>query len=142
RDGARAAPPAPATRPAAPAWSAEGLASGERLDPAKADALVQAIANLHVDGVLGTQPQPEWQQDPPRLRVTLTDGTDKPVTWTIVKAKTGDTNILKASDRPWDFELKSWAAQPLLDAAAREKLVVASAARPAVAAPAEAATKQ
>src|SRR5262249_14375179 len=132
-DGAEKKNPAPAATPApatpapaasvpaaspAPAWSAEGLTAGERLDPAKADALVQAIADLHVDGVLGTQPQPDWLQDPPLLRVTITDGADKPVTWTIVKAKAGDTHILKASDRPWYFELKSWDAQPLLDAAA------------------------
>ncbi len=109
----------------APAWSAEGLGAGERLDPAKADALAHAVAGLKVDDVLGTQPQPDWQQEPPRLRLTLTDASDKSVTWTIVKPKSGDTHVLKASDKPWYFELKSWDAQPLLDAAARDKLVQA-----------------
>lgn len=113
---------APANNTAASAWSAEGLGASERLDPAKADALAHAIANLRVDSVLGTQAQPEWQQDPPRLRLTITDAADKAVTWTIVKSKSGDTHVLKASDRPWYFQLKSWDAQPLLDAAAREKL--------------------
>ena len=132
-----AAPPAATPAPApAPAWSADGLTAGDRLDPAKADALVQAVANLHVSSVLGTQEQPDWQQDPPRLRVTIDDAAGKPVTWTIVKAKTGDMHVLKASDRPWYFELKSWDAQPLLAAAARDKLVVASA--PAVSVPAKA----
>jgi hypothetical protein len=113
------------------AWSADGLNGSERLDPAKADALARTIANLRIDNVLGTQPQPDWQQEPPQLRLTLTDANDKSVTWTIVKPKTGDSHVLKASDKPWYFELKSWDAQPLLDAAAHDKLVtLASAASP------------
>ncbi|HTT11291.1 MAG TPA: DUF4340 domain-containing protein [Burkholderiaceae bacterium] len=109
--------------PPAPVWSAEGLAAGQHLDQGRADALVQAIANVRVDGVLGTQEQPDWQQDPPRLRVTIADAANKTVTWTLVKPKAGDLQVLKASDRPWYFELKSWSAQPLLDAAATDKLV-------------------
>jgi hypothetical protein len=107
----------------APAWSADGLATGQNLDQARANALAQAIANLRVDSVLGTQAQPDWQQDPPRLRVTIADAGNKSVTWTLVKAKAGDVHVLKSSDRPWYFELKSWSAQPLLDAAATDKLV-------------------
>ncbi|HUL68405.1 MAG TPA: DUF4340 domain-containing protein [Burkholderiaceae bacterium] len=113
-----------ASAAAAPAWSADGLGAGEQLDQAKADALVQAITNLRVDSVLGTQAQPDWQQDPPQLRVTVADAANKSVTWTIVKPKSGDVHVLKASDRPWYFELKSWSAKPLLDAAAPDKLVV------------------
>jgi hypothetical protein len=116
KEHANAAPP--------PVWSAEGLATGEQLDQGKADGLVQAITNLRVDSVLGTQAQPDWEQDPPQLRVTVADAANKSVTWTIVKPKSGDAHVLKASDRPWYFELKSWSAQPLLDAAAPEKLVV------------------
>lgn len=106
-----------------PAWAADGMVGGERLDPPKVEALVQAIANLRVDGVLGTQAQPDWQQEPPRLRLTIADAGDKTVTWSIVKPKSGDAHVLKASDRPWYFELKNWDAQPLLDAAARDRLV-------------------
>lgn len=105
-------------------WSADGLGADQHVDQVKADDLVQAIANLRVDSVLGTQPQASWEQDPPRLRLTIADTKDKAVTWTLAKAKTGDIHVLKASDRPWYFELKSWDAKPLLDAAAPDKLVV------------------
>jgi hypothetical protein len=114
-------------------WSAEGLGAGQQLDQAKAVALAEAIANLRVDSVLGTEAQPDWQQEVPRLRLTVADAQDKAVTWTIVKPKSGDAHILKASDWPWYFELKSWDAQPLLDAAATDKLV----AQPGAPAPAK-----
>jgi hypothetical protein len=117
-----------ASKPAAPAWSAEGLGTNERIDPAKVDELVQSIANLRVDGVLGTQPQPEWQKETPALRVTLAGAQDKTVTWTLTRIKPDGTHVLKTSDQPWYFELKSWDASPLLDAAAKEKLVAGSSA--------------
>ena len=122
-DGAAEKKEKPIAAPA-PAWSADGLAPGHNLDQGRANALAQAIANLRVDSVLGTQAQPDWQQDPPRLRLTLADASNKPVTWTLVKAKSGDVHVLKSSDRPWYFELKSWSAQPLLDAAATDKLAL------------------
>lgn len=119
-----------ASRPAAPAWSAEGLGANERVDPAKVDELVQSITHLRVDGVLGTQPQADWPKDAPALRVTLADAQDKTVTWTFTKLKPDGTHVLKASDRPWYFELKSWDASPLLDAASKEKLLPGAGAAP------------
>lgn len=114
-------PPLPA-----PTWSAAASSGVRHVDQARAAALVEAIANLRVDGVLGTQPRPEWQQEPPRLRLTITGTGAAAVTWTVTKPKAGDVHVLKASDRPWYFELKSWDAQPLLDAAATDKLVRAN----------------
>jgi hypothetical protein len=101
-------------------WEAAGE---HRVDAARAAALVEAIANVRVDAVLGTEPKPQWRQDRPELRLTLTDTQGKSVVWTISKADGGDTHVLKASDRPWYLELKSWNARPLLDAAAPEKLL-------------------
>ncbi|HSN34685.1 MAG TPA: DUF4340 domain-containing protein [Ideonella sp.] len=109
------------------AWRADGLDDGRRLDASKAAALADAIANLKVDRVLGTAARAEWQQDRPELTLTLKDAKGQATTWTLSKARSGDTHVLKASDRPWYLELKSWNAQPLLDAAARDKLLVAAA---------------
>ena len=109
------------------AWRADGLDADRKLDATKARALADAIAHLEVDGVLGTQPRPEWHQDQPELTLTLKDTKGHATTWTLSKPASGDTHVLKASDRPWYLELKSWHAQPLLDAAAPGKLVVAAA---------------
>jgi hypothetical protein len=115
-----------AAKAATPVWSAEGLSATERLDPAKVDELLQAIANLRVDSVLGKEPQADWPQEP-RLRLSIADAKATNVTWTLIKPKSGDSHVLKSSDRPWYFELKNWDAKPLLDAAARDKLVVSAA---------------
>jgi hypothetical protein len=96
---------------------------GKRVDDGRAQALAASIANLRIDAVLGTQPLPDWQQDRPQLHMTLKDAQDQAVTWALSKPKTGDSYVLKASDRPWYFELKEWAAKPLLDAAARDALM-------------------
>ncbi len=107
-----------------PAWKAEGLAAGENLEPTRAEALVRAIAGVRVDGVFGTQAKPEWQQGRPELSLTLVTKDGKRTSWTLFKPKTGDSHVLKSSDRSWYLELKSWSAKPLLDAAVRDKLVV------------------
>lgn len=104
-------------------WEADGEV---RVDAARAAALAEAIANLKVDAVLGTEARPEWRQDQPQVRLTLKDVQGRAATWTISKPKSGDTHVLKASDRPWYLELKSWNARPLLEAAAPDKLVVAA----------------
>jgi len=108
-----------------PTWKAEGLASGEGLDPTRAEALVRAVAGLRVDGVLGTEGKADWQQDQPELSLSLSTKKGQTVTWTLSKPKTGDFHVLKVSDRPWYLELKQWSAKPLLGAAVRDKLVVA-----------------
>lgn len=101
--------------------------NGQRVDATRATALADAIANLKVDAVLGTEPKPEWRQDQPELRLTLKDAQGKTAVWTLSKAKSGDIHVLKASDRPWYLELKSWSAKPLLEAAAPDKLLAAGA---------------
>jgi hypothetical protein len=107
-------------------WEAVG---GGRVDEARATALADAIVNLKVDAVLGAEPKPEWRQDQPELRLTLKDAQGKTVVWNISKAKSGESHVLKASDRPWYLEVKSWNARPLLEAAAPDRLLAAAAAK-------------
>jgi hypothetical protein len=122
------------TPPAAPAWRGADLPAGRHLDATQAAALAHAITGMHVDGVLGTQAKPEWQQDAPQLRLTLKDTAGRAVTWTISQMQGGDDRVLKSSNAPWYLQVKSWNARPLLDAADRDKLIVADAAAPAPAA--------
>jgi hypothetical protein len=132
------------TRKSAPAsaasgaatWQAQGLPAGASLDKTRADALAAAIANLKVDSILGKSAVPDWQQDAPELTLTVTDAQGKAVTWTLSKRKSGDTHVLKASDQPWYAELQPYHAQPLLDAAAPDRLVMVPAVAAASAPPA------
>ncbi len=106
-------------------WSAEGLPEGERLGAQQAQTLARSISELRVDGVLGTEAKPEWRQDQPMLTLGLEQRDGETVVWTLSKPEEGDLHVLKASNRPWYFALEEWNAKPLLEAAARDKLVIA-----------------
>jgi hypothetical protein len=123
------APPAAGTD----GWHVPGLAADKRVDPEQTAALLAAIVNLRVDGVLGKEARPEWQQDAPDLSLSFKPPQGQAVTWTLAKAKSGDMVVLKASNQPWYLQLKPAGAQPLLEAAAADKLVVAAAPAPAAA---------
>jgi hypothetical protein len=110
------------------AWQAPALPAGLGLDAAQVSVLLGTIASLRVDGVLGKEARPEWQQDAPDLSLGFKNQQGKVVSWTLAKSRSGDSHVLKASDQPWYLELKPASAQPLLDAAAADKLVVAAAA--------------
>ncbi len=110
-------------------WRAEGLPEGEQLNAEQAQALARAITELRVDGVLGTEAKPEWRQDQPLLTLGLEKRNGEMVLWTLSKPEKGDLHVLKASNRPWYLELEEWNAKPLVEAAARDKLIVAD--RPA-----------
>lgn len=106
-------------------WQAEGLAQGEHVSAEQAQALARAISELRVDGVLGTEAQPEWRQAQPLLTLNLKKRDGETVVWTLSKPEEGNTHVLKASTQPWYLELQEWNAKPLLEAAARDELVVA-----------------
>ncbi|MCX8004035.1 MAG: DUF4340 domain-containing protein, partial [Burkholderiaceae bacterium] len=79
-------------------WTGEGEFAA---DESRARALVEAIANLRVDAVLGTEPQPQWRLDQAALKLTLKDNQGKSASWVLVKLPDGESHVLKASDRPW-----------------------------------------
>jgi hypothetical protein len=132
RAAAKDKPDADANAP----WQVPALAAGRSLDAAQAGVLTGTLATLRVDGVLGKQARPEWQQDAPDLTLGFKNLQGQPATWTISKVQGGDSYVLKASDQPWYLELKAASAQPLLDAATPDKLVVAGAAGGAASVPA------
>jgi hypothetical protein len=109
-------------------WQAPALPAGQGLDPAQVSTLMGTLAGLRVDAVLGKEAPPELQQGVPDLSLGFKDLQGKVVTWTLAKLRSGESHVLKASDQPWYLELKPAGVQPLLEAAAADKLVVAAAA--------------
>jgi hypothetical protein len=105
-------------------WTASGLEAGARLDQTKAVDLVRKLAQLDVRKVLGTEVKPDYQQDTPALLLNLRRSEVEPVTWTLSKPEQGDDYVLKSSQHPWYFGVASWIAEPLLELAKRDALII------------------
>ena len=112
-------------------WTDPSLKGDQRIDSAHAESLVQQLAQLHVDTVLGTAAKPEWQQEHPALALTLKDDKSQSVQWTLSKPASGDFYVLKSSAHPWYFSVSATAGKQLLDASGRAALVVAAKPSPA-----------
>lgn len=106
-------------------WTAPELKGAEHLDDAHVAALVQQVASLRADAVLGTAAQPEWQQEHPALTLLLRDGKSQEQQWVLSKPSAGDFYVLKTSGHPWYFSISSASGRALADAAARSALVAA-----------------
>jgi hypothetical protein len=106
-------------------WTDPALGAEQRVDSAHADALAQEVAQVHIDAVLGTAPAPEWQQDHPALTLTLKDEKAQSVDWTLSKPSSGDFYVLKSSAHPWYFSVSSALGKQMIDASARDALIVA-----------------
>ena len=83
--------------------STRPLKGVQRVDTAHAESLVQQLAQLHVDAVLGTEPKPDWQQEHPAVTLTFKDDKSQSVQWTLSKPGSGDFYVLKSSTHPWYF---------------------------------------
>jgi hypothetical protein len=109
-----------------PGWKAvQGsaqVAKGRELNTRRAQALADMIGRLRIDGVLGNKPQDDWNVDKPSLRLVLATAKGEPVTWSISKMASGDDYVLKASDKPWYFQLKNYTGKPLLEGAEPDQL--------------------
>lgn len=103
-------------------WQATGLAQGESLDQAGVKKLLDALAGVRVDDVLGAKPDPAWGLDHPERTIEIESDTGR-VTWTIGHPDKADYRVLKSSAHPWYFRLEGWNAKPLLDATKRSTLV-------------------
>jgi len=104
-------------------WADPALSGEQHLDGAHAESLAQQIEQLHVDGVLGTVPKPEWQQDHPVLTLTLKDEKAHEVDWTLSRPQSGDFYVLKSSSQPWFFSLSDALGRQLTEASARDALI-------------------
>jgi len=121
-------PPAAGTAAAAgvgaASWVQTNPTAGHELDSSSVDALARDISSLHVQGVLGTQPKPEWQLDHAALGLTMKTAASPPadVTWTLAKPSTGDFYVLKSSQYPWFFQVDTGTGKQLIDASGTSKL--------------------
>ena len=129
---------AKASAPAGPkplVWTAVDLPAGRHLDEARAETLGSTIADLRLQGVLGTSPQPAWQQDHPLLTLTLHQLQHPAQSWVISQPMGASYYVLKASSQPWYFSIDAGTGKQLLDAAT-PSVLTAEPSTPAKAAPA------
>ncbi len=113
-------------KPATQTWSSEGLADGEAVNQANADALAQKLAGLTVGAVLGTGADPGYSLEQPALDIHIKRQGGQTIEYRIGKRDKADDYVLKASSRPEYFRLPGYTADALLSAAARDQLVAAS----------------
>jgi hypothetical protein len=107
-------------------WNDPSLKGDQRIDSAQVESLAQQIAALHVDAVLGTAANPDWQQDHALLTLTLRDDRSQSAQWSLSKPNGGDFYVLKSSAHPWYFSVSTRVGKALIDASARDALIVAS----------------
>lgn len=111
-----------------PVWMAGGLATFETLDQEGASKLGRLLAELRIARVLGREALPEYGLDKPELTLACTrEGPEgkgaETVTYLFGKPASGNHLVLKTSHRPEYFKLHNYAADPLVEAAARDRLV-------------------
>lgn len=107
----------------APAWQATGLAGGETLDQSAAGSLAGSLADLEFDHVITGTPPADDGLAAPALVLTVTKRGGASVAYRIGKSKDGKTYTLKSSERSEFFDVPSYAAEPLIAAASRDKLL-------------------
>ncbi|HSQ81988.1 MAG TPA: hypothetical protein VLU54_12810, partial [Casimicrobiaceae bacterium] len=110
---------------AQPTWQATGLPKGQALSTEAADKLADLLAELRIGSVLGKDANPDYGMDRPVLDVTLVAHGGRKIEYTLGKAKDGKSYTLKASTRDEYFGMPTYTAEPLLDAATRDKLLAA-----------------
>jgi hypothetical protein len=104
-------------------WQATGLATGESLNSAAADALAGKLAEISISALLGTEEKSEYGLNNPVLSLQVTRKGGAPVEYRLGKAPQGDEYTLKVSNRAEYLRLPAYSAEQLLKAARREPLV-------------------
>lgn len=123
--GATTVPPSVTASAPSPAWHADGLRAGERFDPAAADKLAGALADLRFNALRGRDDAARKELATPELTLSVQRRGGPPVDYRLYKLPGGDDHALVVSSRPETFTLASWQARPLIDAAARTALAPA-----------------
>jgi len=101
-------------------WQLANLNKGETSNEEEIRKVLDALANLNFQEVLGTEPKPEYKLGEPKVHFTLelkdadTDG-NKTLELTLNQPQEGDYYILTRSDRPEIFKVSSFLVTALLD---------------------------
>ncbi len=104
-------------------WRADGLQGDERLNPAAADKLAAALADLRFDALRGRDDSARKDLATPLLTLEVQRRGGAKIGYTLYKLPSGDDDALVVSNRPETFTLAAYQAKPLLDAAARAALL-------------------
>jgi len=109
------------------------LKAKEQTNEEAAGALLESLATLHIDGLLGTKAEPDYHLDKPDLEVKVTRKDGDVLDYRFSKPANASYYVLKRSDLGDYFKLAGFAVKPIRDEA-RDKLVqakVAAEAKPA-----------
>ena len=98
------------------------LAGDEETDAKAAGALLDKLAGLQIQSLLGTESKPEYRQDEPELEIKLTRTNGNVLSYRFSRPKDATYYVLKRSDRDDYFKVADFNVKPLKEAT-REKLV-------------------
>jgi len=106
-------------------WMAEGLAEDQALNIEAAGELADKLADLRIGAVLGREKQADYNLDQPALQLSLTRKGGERINYRL--GKRDNDYVLKVSSREEYFRLPGYTGDALVEAAGRDKLVVARA---------------
>ncbi|WP_305857814.1 DUF4340 domain-containing protein [Balneatrix alpica] len=91
----------------------------EGVDAAAVNQLLEQLAKLQVDEALGQQPQPEWQLQQPRLKLSLSLN-GQVQHWQLSQDKDQrfyilHTDQLQTDGQPWYFRVANWQVEPWIN---------------------------
>jgi hypothetical protein len=101
-------------------WQLTDLSEGETSNKEEIRKVLDALANLNFQELLGTEAKPEYQLEEPEASFTLalkdTDSKgNKTLELKLAKPRDGDYYVLSRSDRPELFKIPSYRVTALLD---------------------------
>jgi hypothetical protein len=98
------------------------LAENEKGNTEEIGKLVEKLAGLRIESLLGSEAKPEFRQEDPVLEISLTRGSGELLSYRFSKPEAGGYYVLKRSDLGPYFKVAEFAVKPLLEET-REKLV-------------------
>ena len=102
----------------------ENLDPKEQTNEQAAGALLESLATLRIDGLLGTEPEPDYHLDKPDLEVKVTRKDGDVLDYRFSKPAKASYYVLKRSDLGDYFKVTEFSVKPIRDDA-RDKLVQA-----------------
>lgn len=97
------------------AWILVGLEPGEQTVAAEADALVNRVARLRIETVLGKEDRPEYHQDAPALRIAVARKEGEARTYVFSQQDDEADYVLKVSDEPYYVRVLASTVKALRD---------------------------
>lgn len=98
------------------------MAPDETVDAEAVGKLVNSLAGIRIEAILGNRDKPEYNLDKPELTCSFTLASGKKQTWLFGKPEKEQYHVLKSSNSDLYFKVADYQVQPLLDAD-RDKLV-------------------